>query len=170
MTVSEAVTKSGITPNAEYTGVETANDFIFAVCTDSESQTSEKAWIVCADHVSEHSSALNASTEDTEYIRTGRVTDKTSVSRQLSVSGHRCVGDAFQDWLLSHKIKYGTGDDVKVPYLYFSLRTGKGDKGECNLVVTADASGAAGAKAGFAATAYCIGTPEEFDYSTIAAG
>ena len=30
MTVSEAITKSGITPSASYTGIETANDFILA--------------------------------------------------------------------------------------------------------------------------------------------
>ena len=28
MTVSEAITKSGITPSASYTGIETANDFV----------------------------------------------------------------------------------------------------------------------------------------------
>lgn len=30
MTVSEAITKSGITPSASYTGIETANDFVLA--------------------------------------------------------------------------------------------------------------------------------------------
>ncbi len=48
------------------------------------------------------------------------------MQRTLSVNGNRCVGDAFQDFLLSRKIVFGTGSDVIVPYIYFSLRTGKG--------------------------------------------
>ena len=31
MTVTETVTKSGITPNPEYKGIETADDFILAI-------------------------------------------------------------------------------------------------------------------------------------------
>ena len=54
MTVSEAITKSGITPSASYTGIETANDFVLAFQIES-TQTKESQWIVCADHVKEHS-------------------------------------------------------------------------------------------------------------------
>lgn len=166
MTVAEAITKSGITPSASYTGIETADDFVFAIQTES-TQTKESAWIVCADHVKEHSGALNATTSDETFIRTGTVTSKTATQRTLSVNGNRCVGDAFQDFLLAHKIKYGTGSDVIVPYIYFSLRTGKGEKGSCALIVTSDVGGAAGSPATFACDVKGIGTPEEFDYSTV---
>ena len=71
MTVSEAITKSGITPSASYTGIETANDFVLAFQIES-TQTKESQWIVCADHVKEHSGSLNATTEDAQYIRTGK--------------------------------------------------------------------------------------------------
>ena len=71
MTVAEAITKSGITPIASYTGIETADDFVFAIQTESDKQTKENAWIVCADHVKEHSGALNASTNSDTFIRTG---------------------------------------------------------------------------------------------------
>lgn len=169
MTVAEAITKSGITPSASYTGIETADDFVFAIQTESDKQTKENAWIVCADHVKEHSGSLNATTEDSQYIRTGNVTDKTGTQRTLAVNGDRCVGDAFQDFVLSHKIVYGTGSDVIVPYIYFSLRTGKGEKGTCTLIVTSDAGGAAGSPATFACDVKGIGTPDEFNY-TAAAG
>ena len=57
MTVSETLaalkTQKGIEPKASYTGTEDTDDFIFAVQTDSSSQTKESAWIVCADHVKE---------------------------------------------------------------------------------------------------------------------
>ena len=166
MTVSEAITKSGITPSASYTGIEAANDFVLAFQTDKSKQSKVSDWIVCADHVKEHSGSLNATTEDTQYIRTGNVTDKTGTQRTLAVNGDRCVGDAFQDFALSHKIKYGTGGDVIVPYIYFSLRTGKGEKGEASVIVTSDVGGAAGSKATFACDVKATGIPDEFDYTT----
>ena len=95
----------------------------------------------------EHSGALNASTTDEAFIRTGTVTTKTGTQRTLAVNGNRCVGDAFQDFVLSHKIKYGTGKDVIVPYVYFSVRTGKGETGSASLVVTSDVGGSANAPA-----------------------
>ena len=49
MTVSEAITKSGITPSASYTGIETANDFVLAFQIES-TQTKESQWIVCSVH------------------------------------------------------------------------------------------------------------------------
>ena len=169
MTVSEAITKSGITPSASYTGIETANDFVLAFQIES-TQTKESQWIVCADHVKEHSGSLNATTEDAQYIRTGNVTEKTGNQRTLAVNGDRCVGDAFQDFLLSHKIAFGSGQSVVVPYVYFSLRTGKGEKGSCSLIVTSDAGGAAGSPATFACDVKGIGLPDAFDYTTAAAG
>lgn len=167
MTVKEAIEKIGITPAASYTGTEDADDMVFAICTDTSKQAKETDWIVCADHVKEHSGALNANTTEDTFIRTGPVTTKGSVQRTLSVNGNRCVGDAFQDFVLSHKIKFGSGADVNVPYVYFSLRTGKGEKGTCVLIVTSDAGGAAGGAATFAVDVKGIGKPEEFDYTTV---
>ena len=99
MTVKETIANSGITPNAAYTGEEYADDFVFAVQTE-DSQTKKDDWIVCADHVREHSGALNAATSDNAYIRTGNVTTKGDTQRTLTVNGDRCVGDTFQDFLL----------------------------------------------------------------------
>lgn len=33
---------------------------------------------------------------------------------------------------------YGFGQSVILPYVYFSLRTGKGEKGEAAFIVTSD--------------------------------
>lgn len=170
MTVAEAITKSGLTPSASYTGIETANDFLLAFQTDKSKQSKEADWIVCADHVKEHSGALNTSTTSDTFIRSGPTDTKSAVQRTLSVNGNRCVGDAFQDFLLSRKIVFGTGSDVIVPYIYFSLRTGKGEKGSCSLIVTSDAGGAAGSPATFACDVKGIGLPDAFDYTTAAAG
>ena len=169
MTVTEAVKLSGLTPSADYTGVETTDDFLLAVQTEA-SQTDVKNWVVCADHVREHSGALNASTSDNTYIRTGPVTTKGSVQRTLAINGDRCKGDAFQDFILGHEMIYGFGQSVILPYVYFSLRTGKGEKGEAAFIVTSDVGGSAGAIATFACDVKGIGTPAKFDYSTAAAG
>ena len=84
---------------------------------------------------------------------------------RLAINGDRCVGDAFQDFVLSHKIVYGTGSDIIVPYIYFSLRTGKGEKGSAAIIVTSDVGGAAGSKATFACNVKAIGTPDEFTFA-----
>lgn len=169
MTVTEAVAKAkelfGIEPSAAYKGIETADDFVFAVQTDTTNQAAEGNWIVCADHVKEHSGALNASTSDNTYIRSGTVTTKGATQRTLTINGDRCVGDEFQDFLLSHKIAFGSGQSVIVPYIYFSLRTGKGEKGTGALILTSDKGGAAGANATFACDFKGIGTPTEYTYA-----
>ena len=169
MTVAETLaalkSEKDIEPSADYAGEENTDDFILAIQTDKTKQTKESAWIVCADHVKEHSGSLNASTTDEAFIRTGTATTKTGTQRTLAVNGNRCVGDAFQDFVLSHKIVYGTGSDIIVPYIYFSLRTGKGEKGSAAIIVTSDVGGAAGSKATFACDVKAIGTPDEFDYN-----
>ena len=170
MTVAETLaalkSEKDIEPNASYAGEETTDDFILAIQTDASTQTEKSKWVVCADHVKEHSGALNASTTDEAFIRTGTVTTKTGTQRTLAVNGNRCVGDAFQDFALSHKIKYGTGSDVIVPYIYFSVRTGKGETGRASLVVTSDVGGSANSPATFAVDVKAIGTPNDFDYPT----
>ena len=119
MTVSETLTalktKKGIVPSADYTGTEKADDFIFAIQTDASTQTKESDWIVFAERVKEHSGALNASTEDVAYIRAGTVTEKGETQRTFSLNGNRCVGDPAQDFLLSHRIKFGSGTEVVFP-------------------------------------------------------
>lgn len=170
MTVSETLaalkTKKGIVPSADYTGTEKADDFIFAIQTDAVAQTKESDWVVFAERVKEHSGALNASTEDVAYIRAGTVTEKGETQRTFSLNGNRCVGDPAQDFLLSHKVKFGSGTEVVFPYIYFSAKTGKGEKGAAAFIVTADASGSANNSAGFACDVKGVGVPAEFNYLT----
>lgn len=132
--------------------------------------TALRDWVVFAERVKEHSGALNASTEDVAYIRAGTVTEKGETQRTLAINGDRCKGDAFQDFILGHEMIYGSGQSVILPYIYFSLRTGKGEKGEAAFIVTSDVGGSAGAIATFACDVKGIGTPAKFDYSPAAAG
>lgn len=165
MTVKEALTAAGITPDEEYTGVETTDNFILGIQTEATGQETPDLYTVVQEHITEHSAAINNSSTDTAYIRTGTVTTKTGAQRQITVNGERFAGDPFQDFALSPKILYGTGQDVVVKYAYFSLRTGKGEQGEAALMVSADASGAANNPRGFSAQLNAVGKPTEYTYS-----
>lgn len=69
---------------------------------------------------------------------------KTGTQRTFTVTGDRYIGDEFQDFAFSHKIAYGTGQDVVVPYVFFNLKNGKGEAGYVSIIVNSDASGNAG--------------------------
>lgn len=166
MTVKEALTAAGIVPDPEYTGVETADDFILGIQTEATGQETPDLYIVVQEHVTEHSAAVNASSTDTAYIRTGTVTTKTGAQRQFTINGERFAGDPFQDFALSNKMKFATGKDAEVKYVYFSLRTGKGEQGAAVLLVSADASGAANNPAGFSAQLNAVGKPADYTYTS----
>lgn len=164
MTVKEALTAAGVTPSPDYTGVETADDMVLGVQTESTGQETPDLYTVVQEHVTEHSGAINASSTDTAYIRTGTVTTKTGAQRQITINGERFAGDPFQDFALSNKMLFATGQDAVVKYVYFSLRTGKGETGEAVLMVNNDASNAANNPAGFSAQLNAIGKPAEYTY------
>lgn len=115
--------------------------------------------------ITEHSGALSAVTNDVTYIRSGPQNVKTGTTRTINLTGDRYAGDAFQDALLAHKIKYGTGKTVIKPYVYFCMLTGKGEQGLISIVIDEDPSGAAGSNAGIKATLTAKGTPAEYTYS-----
>lgn len=167
MTVSETITKTGITPSAGYTGEEDNDDYILAIQTNEE-QTDVGSWTVCADHIKGYAAALNPSTSDNTYVRTGIQTSKTGNQRSFTIEGNRVIGDAFQDYCLSHGVKYGRGSDIIVAYVYFSIRTGKGEKGMAAIIVNNDADGNAGEPAGVKIDLKAVAVPDEYTYSTTA--
>ena len=92
-------------------------------------------------------------------------TDADGTTRTFTVTGDRFAGDEFQDALLAHSIKYGTGQAVIRPYVYFNMLTGKGEQGSISIAVEDDHSGTAGENAGWSATLTSSGTPKEYTYS-----
>lgn len=60
-----------------------------------------------------------------EAVRAGLSTTKTGTQRSFKVSGDRYVGDKFQDYAMSHAMKYGTGNAVMRDYVYFCVLNGK---------------------------------------------
>lgn len=152
----------------EYRGIVTADDYVLAVGFGDAATPGD--YLVAQEGVTEHSGAMSAQTSESTYIRGGTQSTKTGTTRTITVSGDRFAGDAFQDALLAHTLKYGTGQAVIKPYVYFCQITGKGEQGFVSIVIDEDPSGAAGSNAGVKATLTARGTPKEYFYTPSAAG
>lgn len=157
-----------VTPNAEYTGWVTNDDMVFAInlTPGASVATKESDYAVVQMGIAGLDSNLNPVTSDKTYIRAGKSTQKTGTQRTFSVTGDRYVGDEAQDYCLSSKIKYGTGNAVVTDYVYFNILTGIGEKGQVTIVVKNDGSGNSGDSAGIDIEFRKVGNqPEDFTWS-----
>ena len=159
----------GHTPDPSYEGFSTADDFVLAV-DFSGTATGPDDYVVAQEGITEHSGALNPQTQDSQYIRGGQQTMKTGNQRSFTVSGDCYIGDEFQDALMAHDLKYGTGQAVVKDYVYFNLLTGKGEQGKVSIHVEDDPAGAAGENAGITATLSARGVPAAYTYTASAQG
>lgn len=145
MKLSELMANATINPT--FTGFVTNDDYVLAVdCGETAAAdfTDVGNFAVVQLGVAGLDSNLNPITQDKTYIRAGQSTAKTGNQRSFSVTGDRYAGDEFQDFVLSHDVKYGTGQTVVRKYVYFNIVTGKGEKGDCCIIVNSDGSGEAG--------------------------
>jgi hypothetical protein len=170
MKLSELMANATLNP--DFTGFVTNDDFVLALdCGETPAADFETVggFAVVQLGVAGLDSNLNPITQDKTYIRAGQSTAKTGNQRSFSVSGDRYAGDEFQDFVLSHGIKYGTGQTVIRKYVYFNIVTGKGESGECVIIVNSDGSGEAGNSAEIDIELKKSGAaPAEFSYSTLA--
>lgn len=135
------------TPSADYEGFVTNDDFVLAVDCSANGSAEVADYCVAQLGVTGLDANLNPITQDKTYIRAGQSTMKTGNQRAFKVSGDRYIGDAFQDYALSHAVKYGTGTAVIRKYVYFCLLNGKGEQGEASIIVNSDGTGSAGESA-----------------------
>ncbi len=135
------------TPSADYEGFVTNDDFVLAVDCSADGAAEVADYCVAQLGVTGLDANLNPITQDKTYIRAGQSTMKTGNQRAFKVSGDRYIGDAFQDYALSHAVKYGTGTAVIRKYVYFCLLNGKGEQGEASIIVNSDGTGSAGESA-----------------------
>lgn len=159
---------AGYTPEADYEGWVTNDDYVFAIDTTptADSPTKEANYEVVEMGIAGLDAQLNPVTQDKQYIRAGQSTTKTGTQRSFTVSGDRYVGDPAQDYCLSHAMKYGTGNAVVTNYVYFCLLTGKGEKGQCSIIINSDGSGNAGESSAVDIEFRKIGSnPVEYTYS-----
>lgn len=170
MLLSELMSKATLNPDFE--GFVTNDDFVLAVdCGENPATdfTNAGDFAVVQLGVAGLDSSMNPITQDKTYIRAGQSTAKTGNQRSFSVTGDRYIGDAFQDFALSHAVKYGTGQNVVRKYVYFNIVTGKGESGECCIVVNSDGSGEAGNNAEIDIELKKSGAaPAEYSYTALA--
>lgn len=135
-------------PKPAFEGYVTNDDFVLAVdCSEAGDAADPNDYDVVQMGVTGLDSQMNPVTQDKQYIRAGQSTTKTGTQRSFAVSGDRYVGDTFQDFALSHKVKYGTGSTVIRDYVYFCVLNGKGEKGKASIIVNSDGAGDAGESA-----------------------
>ena len=160
---------AGVTLNPTFEGFVTNDDYVLALdCgeTPASDWSGDADFAVVQLGVAGLDSNLNPITQDKVYLRAGQSTTKTGNQRSFSVSGDKYAGDEFQDFALSHNIKYGVGQKVVRKYVYFNIVSGKGEKGEVTIIVNSDGSGEAGNNAEFDIELRKSGAaPTEYEYT-----
>ena len=157
-----------VTPNAEFEGWVTNDDFVFAIdlTPNAEEVTTPGNYGVVQIGIEGLDAQLNPITVDKTYIRAGQSTQRTGTQRSFAVSGDRYIGDEVQDYLFSHSMKFGTGQSVITNYVYFNMLTGKGEKGQVSVIINSDGSGNAGESSAIDVEFRKVGNkPEEYTYA-----
>lgn len=144
MLVSTLMT--GITTNPAYTGAAVNDEYVLAIDMDPTNAvaTAIAAYGVVGLFVEGVDAQLNPTLSEKTYIRMGPTTTKTGNQRTFKIAGDRYIGDAAQDYMLSHAIKYGIGKAVVTNYVYFNTVTGIGESGQIAIVVNSDGGGNGG--------------------------
>lgn len=168
MKVSELM--QGITPEPNFEGWVTNDDYVFAInTTPSAANTKETDYMVVQMGIEGLDAQLNPITQDKTYIRAGQSTQRTGTQRSFKVSGDRYIGDDAQDYLMSHAMKYGTGNAVVTDYVYFNILNGEGEKGKVTVIINSDGSGNAGESSAIDVEFKKIGSqPVEYAYAASA--
>ena len=164
MTVAELMKGKTINPDA--TGEVTNDAWVFAIDTSETKDAEVDDYIVAQEHISGANASYSADTSDAQYIRSGKSTTKKGTQVAFAITGDRYVGDEFQDFALSHKRTYATGEDARVPFVRFNMLKGKGIKGIGTIIVNSDGSGNAGENSTIDIEIRKSGAnPEEFQYT-----
>lgn len=151
-------------PNPAFKGIVANDDNVLAVDISATKDAEIGNYIVVEKGIIGVDSTMNPITQDSQYIRTGQVTNKTGQQRQYAVTGDRYEGDEFQDYALSPEVKYGVGEAVKVPYVFFNMKNGKGETGEVAIIVNSDGSGNAGEMASIDINLNATAAPQYYVY------
>lgn len=160
----------GRTPNPAFEGFVTNDDMVLAVDITGAADTADGDYVIVQMGIEGLDAQNNPVTVEKQYIRAGKSTTKTGNQRTFKMTGDRYIGDPFQDYACSPEIMQGVGQAVVVPYLYFCLLNGKGERGTASIIVNSDGSGSAGEnaavdielkKCGAMPTAYIYTAPTE---------
>ena len=161
-----SVLMAGYSPSAGFKGEVMANDWVLAVDISVSQTAAVGDYMVVQEHIESAESSINSTTNDKEYIRSGRSSSKASNQRTFSVSGDRYIGDEAQDFFMAKK--YAVGQAAVCKYVYFNLLDGKGETGTVTISVDSDGGGSAGENSTISITLSKTGAaPSDFTWSSI---
>lgn len=159
---------AGYTPSADFEGWVTNDDFVLAIdlTPTADSATDPDDYGVVQIGIEGLDAQMNPVTVDKQYLRAGQSSTRTGTQRTFKATGDRYIGDEVQDYIFSHKIKYGVGQAVITNYIYFNLLNGKGEKGQVSIIINSDGSGNSGENAGIDVDFKKVGSlPIEYTYA-----
>ncbi len=159
---------AGYTPSADFEGWVTNDDFVLAIdlTPTADSATDPDDYGVVQIGIEGLDAQMNPVTVDKQYLRAGQSSTRTGTQRTFKATGDRYIGDEVQDYIFSHKIKYGVGQAVITNYVYFNLLNGKGEKGQVSIIINSDGSGNSGENAGIDVDFKKVGSlPVEYTYT-----
>ena len=161
---------AGYTPSDAFEGFATNDDWVLAVGINLTGENpSVGDFTVVQMGIAGLDPQMNPVTQDKQYIRTGMSTTKTGTQRTFAITGDRYIGDPFQDYCFKIGIAHGVGQAVIVPYVYFSVLTGKGERGTASIIVNSDGGGNAGENSAISIDLRSVGVkPTEYTYAAAA--
>lgn len=152
------------TANPEYKGLVTNDNMVLAIDITKEALT-EGDYEVVGTSIMGVDRQLNPTTSTNNYLYTGSVTSKNGQEPTFKITGHRYEGDPAQDYMCSNDIKFGVGEAVKVPYVWLSTLTFKGEKSVGAIIVNSDGGGNASENSAIDIDLRVTQKPVEYTYS-----
>lgn len=133
---------ASVTTDSGFNGYVTTDNMVLAIDTSAEQKADVDDYAVAYMGFTNRSSSLNPKEKTSSYYYHGESTVKTGNQRTIDWEAERYVGDDFQDFAVSHEMKYAKGQKSIVNYAYFNMLTGSGEKGKGTLIISNDGSGA----------------------------
>lgn len=147
MTITELM--QGKTPGS-YEGLVSVDDYVVAIDTNpTEGETQDNDFCVLQKGITGQPMSFNPEEMTRKFIRGGKQTTVVDKQFTCDISGVRYIGDQAQDYIMSEKMKFAVGQDVVTNFIYFNMKTGKGIKGKCSVILNSEADGSAGDDATF---------------------
>ena len=124
-------------------------------------------WVDFRNGVQSYGQAIADENQQYYYMAGGGAPETVNegTSETFTISGHRNIGDAMQDWLFEHRRVWNLDPDIrKVPYRYYNTVDGKGEQGVVNISYNTTSSGNANERAVIGLLLSVEGVPEEYTH------
>ncbi len=133
---------ANVTTDPDFKGWITTDQMVLAVDISPDQNSDVDDFAVAYMGFTDKSSSLNPKEKTSSYYIHGESTIKTGNQRTVDFKAERYKGDEFQDFAVSHEMKYAKGQKSIVRYAIINMLTGEGEIGKGTLIISDDGSGA----------------------------